>query len=54
MAPYYDRCDRMFSVMPSPYMETDSDRIMREVAADMGRLYLCATLGAAAHEVVLG
>ena len=45
MAPYYDQCNRMFGVMPSPYMETDSDRIMREVAKDMDRPYLRAPLG---------
>ncbi|MBS1676348.1 MAG: GMC family oxidoreductase [Actinobacteria bacterium] len=45
MAPYYDLCNRIFGVAPSPYGETDSDRIMKEVAADMGRPYLRAPLG---------
>lgn len=45
LAPYYDQCNRMFGVRVSPYMETDSDRIMREVAADMRRPYLRAPLG---------
>lgn len=45
LAPYYDQCNRMFGVQVSPYMETDSDRIMREVAADMKRPYLRAPLG---------
>ncbi|CAH1660960.1 GMC oxidoreductase [Chelatococcus asaccharovorans] len=45
LAPYYDLCNRMFGVQVSPYMETDSDRIMREVAADMKRPYLRAPLG---------
>lgn len=45
LAPYYDQCNRMFGVQVSPYMETDSDRIMRAVAADMNRPYLRAPLG---------
>lgn len=43
--PYCDQCNRMFGVQASPYMEADSDRIMRAVAADMGRPYLRAPLG---------
>jgi cholesterol oxidase len=45
LAPYYDQCNRMFGVQVTPYMDTDSDRILREIAAEMKRPYLRAPLG---------
>jgi cholesterol oxidase len=44
-APYYDVAQRMFGVAPSPYMDTDGDRIVRSVAKDMNRPYVRAPLG---------
>lgn len=44
-APYYDVVQRMFGVGPSPYMDTDGDRIVRSVAKDMGKPYIRAPLG---------
>ena len=44
-APYYDQAQRMFGVMPSPYMDTDGDRIVKSVARDMQRPYVRAPLG---------
>lgn len=44
-APYYDLTQRMFGVMPSPYMDSDGDRIVRSVANDMNRPYIRAPLG---------
>jgi cholesterol oxidase len=44
-APYYDLTQRMFGVMPSPYMDTDGDRIVKSVAKDMKRPYVRAPLG---------
>ena len=44
-APYYDQAQRMFGVMPSPYMDTDGDRIVKSVARDMERPYIRAPLG---------
>jgi cholesterol oxidase len=44
-APYYDLAQRMLGVMPSPYMDTDGDRIVKSVARDMQRPYVRAPLG---------
>lgn len=43
--PYYDLTQRMFGVMPSPYLDTDGDRIVKSVAKDMQRPYVRAPLG---------
>lgn len=45
LAPYYDQANRMFGVQVSPYADTDGDRLVRSVAADMGRPYVRAPLG---------
>jgi cholesterol oxidase len=44
-APYYALTQRMFGVMPSPYMDTDGDRIVKRVAREMKRPYVRAPLG---------
>jgi cholesterol oxidase len=36
MAPYIDQANRMLGVVRVPYMDTHTDRLMREVATDMG------------------
>ena len=36
MAPYIDQASRMLGVVRVPYMDTQVDRLMREVAGDMG------------------
>lgn len=43
-APFYDLTQRMFGVMPSPYMDTDGDRAVKAVAKDMKRPYVRAPL----------
>lgn len=43
--PYYELAQRMFGVMPSPYMDTDGDRIVKKVAREMKRPYVRAPLG---------
>jgi cholesterol oxidase len=45
LAPYYDQSGRMFGAMPSPYLDSDGDRLVRGVAAEMGRPYRRAALG---------
>lgn len=47
-APYYDLTQRMFGVMPSPYMDTDGDRIVKRVAREMKRPYVRASTAAPA------
>ncbi|MCB0225272.1 MAG: GMC family oxidoreductase [Anaerolineae bacterium] len=37
MAPFIDQATRMLGVVRVPYMETDVDRLCREVARDMGK-----------------
>ena len=37
MAPYIDQATRMLGVVRVPYMDTMVDRLMRDVAADMGK-----------------
>lgn len=37
LAPYYDQAIRMLGVVRVPYMDTDADRLLREIAAEMGR-----------------
>lgn len=37
LAPYYDQAVRMLGVVRVPYMDTDADRFLREVANEMGR-----------------
>ena len=37
LAPYIDQARRMLGVVPIPYMDTQLDRLMREVAGEMGR-----------------
>ena len=37
LAPYIDQASRMLGVVRYPYMPTDVDRYMREVAIEMGR-----------------
>jgi len=37
LSPHYDQAQRMLGVVRGPYMESDPDRLLREVAADMGR-----------------
>ena len=37
MAPYVDQATRMLGVVRVPYMDTSVDRLMREVAEDMGK-----------------
>lgn len=37
MSPHYAQAQRMLGVVRAPYMDSDPDRVMREVAADMGR-----------------
>jgi cholesterol oxidase len=37
LAPYIDQATRMLGVVRVPYMDTQVDRLMREVAADMGK-----------------
>ena len=37
LAPYYDQAVRMLGVVRVPYMDTDADRMLREIAAEMGR-----------------
>ena len=44
-APYYELTQRMFGVMPSPYGDSDGDRLVKSVAKDMGRPYIRAPLG---------
>ncbi|MHB1559584.1 MAG: GMC oxidoreductase [Isosphaeraceae bacterium] len=34
---YYDQATRMLGVVRVPYMDTDTDRLLREIARDMGR-----------------
>lgn len=38
LAPYVDQATRMLGVARVPYMETQADRLMREVAQDMGKV----------------
>jgi cholesterol oxidase len=44
-APYYELTQRMFGVGPSPYGDTDGDRIVKAVAKEMQRPYVRAPLG---------
>ena len=37
LAPYIDQATRMLGVVRFPYMDTDVDRLMREVAREMGK-----------------
>ena len=37
LAPYIDQATRMLGVVRVPYMDTQFDRLMRDVAAEMGR-----------------
>jgi cholesterol oxidase len=37
LAPHIDQARRMLGVVPIPYMDTQLDRLMREVAGEMGR-----------------
>ena len=37
LAPYYDQAARMLGVVRVPYMDTDADRLLREIAGEMGR-----------------
>ena len=37
LAPHIDQARRMLGVVPVPYMDTQMDRLMREVAGEMGR-----------------
>ena len=37
VAPYIDQASRMLGVVRVPYMDTQVDRLMREVAHDMGK-----------------
>jgi cholesterol oxidase len=37
LAPYIDQASRMLGVVQVPYMDTQVDRLMREVAGEMGR-----------------
>src|SRR5690348_6131297 len=37
LAPYLDQASRMLGVVRYPYMPTDTDRYIRQVAAEMGR-----------------
>ena len=37
LAPFYDQAVRMLGVVRVPYMDTDADRMLREIAAEMGR-----------------
>ena len=37
LAPYIDQARRMLGVVPIPYIDTQVDRLMREVAGEMGR-----------------
>jgi cholesterol oxidase len=38
LAPYIDQATRMLGVVRVPYMDTQPDRLMREVAQDMGKV----------------
>lgn len=37
LSPHYDQAQRMLGVVRGPYMDSDSDRMIREVAIEMGR-----------------
>lgn len=37
LSPHFDQAQRMLGVVRGPYMDSDSDRLIREVAVDMGR-----------------
>jgi len=37
LAAYYDQAARMLGVTRVPYMDTDADRLLREIACEMGR-----------------
>ncbi len=37
LSPYYDQATRMLGVVRVPYMDTDADRLLRDIARDMGR-----------------
>lgn len=37
LSPHYDQAQRMLGVVRGPYMDSDSDRLIREVAVEIGR-----------------
>jgi cholesterol oxidase len=37
LAPYYDQAARMLGVTRVPYLDTDADRLLREIATEVGR-----------------